>query len=62
MVASPAVKHVYGTQASVVDTWALAVPRHVGSSQMRDQTGAPYIAKWILNHWTTWEDPCPLLR
>ena len=28
---------------------------HVGSSPTRDQTTVPYIARWILNHWTTGE-------
>ena len=30
-------------------------PGHVGSSQTRDQTGVPCIARQILNHWTTRE-------
>ena len=31
----------------------LAVPRHVGSSWIRDQTGVPYTGRRILNHLTT---------
>jgi len=30
---------------------------HVGSSQTRDQTRVPCIARWILNHWPTREAP-----
>jgi len=30
-------------------------PRHVGSSQTRDQTRVPCIGRQILNHWTTRE-------
>ena len=30
-------------------------PQHVRSSQTRDQTGVPCIARRILNHWTTKE-------
>ena len=33
----------------------LVVPRHMGSSRIRDQTRVPYIARWILNNWTTRE-------
>ena len=32
-------------------------PRHVGSSGIRDGTGVPCIAKWLLNHETTREAP-----
>ena len=49
---------------SSCSTWAqqlwhtsLDVPKHVGSSQTKDQTSVPYIARWILNHWTTREAP-----
>ena len=31
------------------------------SSPTRDQTSIPYIARWIHNHWTTWEVPTSLL-
>ena len=33
----------------------LAAPRCVKSSHTRDQTSVSYIARWILNHWTTRE-------
>ena len=33
----------------------LVAPRHVGSSQTRDGTGVPCIARRILNLWTTRE-------
>ena len=33
----------------------LVAPRHVGSSQTRDWTGVPCVARWILNHQTTRE-------
>ena len=43
-------------------TWAqylsfagLVAPQHVRSSQTKDWTGIPCIARWILNHWTTRE-------
>ena len=29
--------------------------RHMGSSQTRERTGVPCIARQILNRWTTWE-------
>ena len=35
----------------------LSSPRHVGSSQIGDQTHVPCIGRWILNHWTTREVP-----
>ena len=35
----------------------LVAPWHVGSSWIRDQTSVPCIGRWILNHWTTREDP-----
>ena len=35
----------------------LVVPRHVGSSRTRAQTGVPCIGRWILNHWATREAP-----
>ena len=35
----------------------LVVPRHVESSQTRDQTQVPCIGRQILNHWTTREVP-----
>ena len=35
--------------------WAcLAVPRYVGSSQIRNWTRVSCIGRWILYHWTTW--------
>ena len=30
----------------------LITPRHVGSSQTRDQTSVPCIGRWILKQWT----------
>ena len=33
------------------------VLQHIGSSQTRDCTGVPCIARWILNLWTTREAP-----
>ena len=33
--------------------WWLPAPRHVGSSQTRDQTWVSGIGRQILNHWTT---------
>ena len=35
----------------------LVAPRHVGSSQIRDQTCVPCIGSQILNHWTTRKVP-----
>ena len=32
---------------------------HEGSSQTRDRTYVPCIARWFLNCWTTREAPCP---
>ena len=36
---------------------ALAALWHVGSSPTRDGSGVSYIARQILNHWTTREAP-----
>ena len=33
----------------------LAAPKHVGSSQTRDQTCVPCVGRGILSHWTTKE-------
>ena len=33
----------------------LVAPKHVDSSQTRNQTCDPCVRKWILNHWTTKE-------
>ena len=58
-VPSLVVEHgLKGTQASVV-VWLLGLValRHVGFSQSRDRTSVPSIGRWILNHWTTREDP-----
>ena len=44
-----------GTQAQWLSYMGLAAPRHVGSSQTRDQTGVPCTARWIPNHWATRE-------
>ena len=35
----------------------LIVPRHVESSQTRDETQVPCTARWILSYWTTTEAP-----
>ena len=47
---------------SSCSTWAqylclqgLVAPQHVWSSQTKDGTGVPFIARWSLNHWTTRE-------
>ena len=42
-------------QAQLLWCMGLAALCHVGSSQARDQTCVPCIARWILNHWTTRE-------
>ena len=49
-----------GAQALGALVWKLwlrrlVATRHVGSSQIRDWTGVPCIARWILNHCTTRE-------
>ena len=49
---APPPQEVRAEAVSVVVATGLAVPRQVGSSQTRDQTGVLCIAKWILNHWT----------
>ena len=45
----------YGCTGSLLQHMGSGVVayRHVGSSQIRDQTRAPCIGRWILNHWTT---------
>ena len=40
-------------------SWLLHSMRHL-SSLTRDGTHIPCIPRQILNHWTTWEVPCPL--
>ena len=42
---------------SVVVVHRLSWMQHVESSQTRDQTRVPCIARWILNHWITREVP-----
>ena len=42
-------------QAQYLCCSGLVAPRHVVSSQARDQTGVPCIGRWILYHWTTRE-------
>jgi len=45
-----------GTWAAVIAALGLTgivVPRHVGSSRIRNQTHVPCIGRQILNHWTT---------
>ena len=46
-VASP----VWAAQA--LGPMSFVAPRHVESSQTREQTQVPCIGSWILNHWTT---------
>ena len=41
-----------GAWASVVAAQGLVAPRHVGSSQTKNQTRVLRIGRWILNHWT----------
>ena len=43
----------------VMSPWhtSLVAPRHMGSSQTRDQTHVPCIGRQILNHWATREVP-----
>ena len=40
------------TQAQYLCCLGLVAPRHVVSSQTRDQTCVPCIGRWILYHWT----------
>ena len=46
-----------GCRAQGQQLWdtGLIAPWHVGSSQTRNQTGVPCIARQILDHWTTGE-------
>ena len=46
-----------GSECKAEQLWSmgLVAPQHVGSSWTRGRTGGPYIARWILNHWTTRE-------
>ena len=48
-----------GSRALAQELWSmgLVAPWHVGSSQIRDQTCVPCIARQILNHWTIREAP-----
>ena len=39
-------------QAQQLKLMALGDPRHMDSSQARDQTHVPCIGRWIPNHWT----------
>ena len=41
----------------VVASGLVALRRVDLSSPIRDQTGVPYIGRWILNYWTTREVP-----
>ena len=43
------------SQAQQLRHTASVAPRHVESSQIRDQTWVSYIGRWILYHWATWE-------
>ena len=49
--------HRLGSRAQAQELWHVVsvAPRHVGSSQTRDQTRVPCIGRQILNHWTTRE-------
>ena len=42
-------------QAQYLWLTGLVAPWHVASSQTRDRTDVPCIARWSLNHWTTRE-------
>ena len=44
-----------GTRAQWLWCMGLVVPWRVGSSQTRNLTGVPCVARWIHNHWTTRE-------
>ena len=44
-----------GAQAQWLWHTGLVALRHVGSSQTRNQTSVPCIARWILNYWITRE-------
>jgi len=55
-VASLVAEHrLWDAQASVVVVAYLIAPRHVGSSQTRNQICVPCIGRQILNRWTTRE-------
>ena len=54
-VASLVAKH--GLSSLVVAACGLAVQRHVGSFQTRDQIHIPCIGRQSLHHWTTREVP-----
>ena len=47
----------FGSAGSLLWHAVLVDPWHVESSQTRDGTHVPFIAKWILNHWTTRKVP-----
>ena len=47
----------FGSAGSLLWHAGFVDPRHVGSSQTRDGTHVPFIAKWILSHWTTRKVP-----
>ena len=48
-----------GSRVKLQQLWLLAfiAPQHVGSSQTRDRTSVPSIARWILNNWNSKEAP-----
>ena len=49
----------FGTEA-LECTGSVVAPGNVGScSPTGDRTCVPFIARWILNHWTTSEVPVP---
>ena len=56
-VCGPQKLRFLGSRAQAEQLWRTgsAPPQHVGSSQTRDRTRVPCIARWILNHWTTRE-------
>ena len=45
----------FGAQAQYLCCLSLVAPRHMVSSQTRDQTCVPCTGRWILYHWTTRE-------
>ena len=46
-----------GAKASVAVAHRLRCPKACGIFPARDQTRVPSLGRWILNQWTTGEDP-----
>ena len=46
-----------GSKVLAQELWlaGLVAPQHMGSSWTKDRTDVPFIARWILNRWTTRE-------